>query len=181
MRVLSVIAAAVVACALAAGAATKAPPLPGMITTNAPWPANNGPLLRARLKAIGLPALGSEGSRLHTHQHLDIVINGKGYPIAAGIGIDRRDRFISPLHTHDFSGILHIESPAVRKFTLGQFFDVWGLRFSSACLGGYCAKGQKKVWVFVDGSRVIGDPRALELREHEIGRASCRERVYVLV
>ena len=103
MRVHSVIAVVVVAGVLAGGAATKAPALPGLLTTKAPWPANNRAPLRARLKAAGIPALGAEGSRLHTHQHLDIVIDGSGYPVPAGIGIDPRNRFIAPLHTHDFS------------------------------------------------------------------------------
>jgi hypothetical protein len=44
----------------------------------------------------------------------------------------------SPIHTHDTSGIVHIESPTVRPFTLGQFFDVWGVRFTSDCIGGDC-------------------------------------------
>ena len=164
---LAVTAVAIAACVLAAGAATTAPALPGLMTTKAPWPANNGTLLRARLKAAGIPALGAEGSRLHIHQHLDIVIDGSGYPVPAGIGIDSRNRFISPLHTHDFAGILHIESPTARTFTLGQLFDVWGLRFSSSCLGGYRTKGQKKVWVFVNGKLALGNPRAIALRQHQ--------------
>jgi len=168
MRLLPSLAAAAAAAAiLAAGASTNPTALPGLMTTKAPWPANNGAPLRARLKAAGIPALGAEGSRLHTHQHLDVVVNGSGYAVPAGIGIDPRNRFISPLHTHDFSGILHLESPTVRKYRLGQFFDVWGLRFSSRCLGGYCTKGKKRVWVFVDGSRVLGNPRALALRQHD--------------
>jgi hypothetical protein len=138
-----------------------------MMTSKAPWPPNNRALLHARLEQIGIPALKQEGQRLHTHQHLDIVIRGKGYPIPAGIGVDARERFISPLHTHDYTGVTHIESPVVRRFTLGQFFDVWGLRFNANCLGGYCAKGKEKVWVFVNGTKVLGNPRALALREHD--------------
>ena len=137
------------------------------MTSKAPWSANNRALLHARLDKIGIPALKAEGQRLHTHQHLDIVIRGRGYPIPAGIGIDFGERFISPLHTHDFSGITHVESPTIRKFTLGQFFDVWGLRFSANCLGGYCAKGNERVWVFVNGKRWLGNPRQIALRAHE--------------
>jgi len=29
------------------------------------------------------------------------------------------------LHTHDESGIIHIESPIKRDFTVGQFFELW--------------------------------------------------------
>lgn len=137
------------------------------MTSKAPWPANNRALLHARLEKIGIPALRNEGQRLHTHQHLDVVIDGSGYPVPAGIGIDAHGRFIAPLHTHDYSGIMHVESPTIRKFTLGEFFDVWGLRLSSKCLGGYCAKGPKRVWVFLNGKLVLGNPRAIALRKHQ--------------
>ena len=137
------------------------------MTSKAPWPANNRALLHARLEQIKIPALKAEGQRLHTHQHLDMVIRGRGYAIPAGIGIDFHERFISPLHTHDFAGIMHVESPTIRKFTLGQFFDVWGLRFSATCLGGYCAKGKERVWVFVNGKRWLGNPRQIALKQHQ--------------
>jgi hypothetical protein len=159
--------AALVAGLVVSTAAGVTSALPGLMTTKAPWSANNGAPLRARLRAAGIPALGAEGTRLHIHQHLDVVISGSGYPVPAGIGIDSRSQFISPLHTHDFTGIIHIESPTIRRYTLGEFFDVWGLRFSSRCIGGYCAKGKKKVWVYVDGRRVSGDPRAIVLRRHD--------------
>ena len=155
------------AAALAVSAAARESRLPGLMTSKGPWPANNRALLHARLDAIGLPALRAEGQRLHIHQHLDIVVRGRPYRIPAGIGIDHHARFISPLHTHDFSGIMHVESPTVRRFTLGQWFDVWGLRFSSNSLGGYRADGKERVWVFVNGKRWLGNPRQITLREHQ--------------
>jgi hypothetical protein len=155
------------AAALAGSASGRESALPGLMTSKAPWPANNRALLHARLEAIGLPALKAEGQRLHIHQHLDIVVRGRGMPVAAGIGIDYNQRFISPLHTHDFTGIMHVESPTIRKFTLGQWFDVWGLRFSANCLGGYCAKGKERVWVFVNGKRWLGNPRQIALKAHQ--------------
>jgi sulfur carrier protein ThiS len=33
---------------------------------------------------------------------------------------------MSPLHTHDSSGIIHVESLVERDYTLGEFLDVWG-------------------------------------------------------
>ncbi len=167
IRVASLALCLLAAAALAGSATAREAKLPGLMTSKAPWPANNRVLLHARLEQIGLPALKAEGQRLHTHQHLDVVVRGKGFLVPAGIGIDFHERFISPLHTHDFSGIMHVESPTVRKFTLGQFFDVWGLRFSATCLGAYCAKGKESVWVFVNGNRWLGDPRQIALREHQ--------------
>ncbi|HST26078.1 MAG TPA: hypothetical protein VLJ76_08800 [Gaiellaceae bacterium] len=142
--------------------------LPGLMIGKAPWPANDGSTLRARLKDIGLDALPVEGLKLHIHVHLDIVIDGRvlnGLPALIGINIPQQ--FITELHTHDTSGIIHVESPKIRKFTLGEFFDVWGLRFSSKCLGGYCAAGAKHIWVWVNAKRVLTDPRAIVLKSHQ--------------
>jgi hypothetical protein len=166
-RVTSLALVLLAAAALARSASGRDSALPGLMTSKAPWPANNRALLHARLEAVGIPALKAEGQRLHIHQHLDIAVRGKVYAAPAGIGIDHHGRFISPLHTHDFSGITHVESPTVRTFTLGQWFDVWGLRFSTTCLGGYCAKGKERVWVFVNGKRWLGNPRQVVLKEHQ--------------
>lgn len=140
--------------------------LPGELTGSAPWPRNVSEL-GARLDALGLPALAQEGTVLHIHQHLDLFVNGRRVVLPAGVGIDAAERFISPLHTHDTSGIVHVESPTVQVFTLGQFFGVWGVRFTPRCLGGYCAGGGKRLWVYVDGKLVRGDPRRVPLEPHE--------------
>ena len=39
------------------------------------------------------------------------------------------------LHTHDSTGVVHIESPVQRGYTLGQFFDVWGRPLSATQVG----------------------------------------------
>ena len=57
---------------------------------------------------------------------------------------------VSPLHTHDESGVLHVENDAERRITLGQFFTEWGVRFSPDCVGGYCAP-DKPHQVYVNG------------------------------
>jgi hypothetical protein len=161
---------AVAAGAVTAGAAAPSHPaaLPGVMVGPAPWGPNNGIYLRQRLKAIGLHALSREGLVMHIHEHLDIVVNGRilrGLP--AYVGINFQGPFIAELHTHDTSGIIHVESPTVRKFTLGNFFDVWGLRFSSRCLGSYCVTGKKGIWVWVNGKQVPTDPRQIALRSHQ--------------
>jgi hypothetical protein len=168
--------AAVVVAAVVAGTggsshqARLIPPanLPGELTGAAPWPANVGQL-HARLAAIGLPALGAQGTRLHIHQHLDVFVKGRRVTVPAGIGIGIQGLqvFFSPLHTHDSTGVVHVESPVVKTFTLGQFLAVWGVRFTPSCLGGYCTSGENKLRVYSNGKLVTGDPRALPLEEHE--------------
>lgn len=153
---------------LASGSPTVEPgSLPGMLTGPAPWP-NNTAELQARLSAMGLPALASEGTVLHIHQHLDIFIDGMRPTVPSEIGILTSPQLIfSPLHTHDTSGIIHVESPTEETFTLGQFFDVWGVPFTQTCLGGYCTGGRKTLQVFVDGHEVTGDPTQVELQPQQ--------------
>ena len=38
------------------------------------------------------------------------------------------------MHTHDDSGIIHIESPVEREFTFGNFIDIWGQTFNNTRL-----------------------------------------------
>lgn len=149
-----------------AGGASASSKLPGLMTGKGPWGPNDGPKLRARLEAIGLDALPREALRLHIHQRMAMLVNGKFVDIPAGIGIDSHFKFITELHTHDPSGIIHVESPVNRQFTLGEFFDVWGLRFTKDCLGGYCTDGNKKVRVWTNGEPVKGDPRRVVLTDH---------------
>jgi hypothetical protein len=140
-------------------------PLPGELDGRAPWPANDGRGLRARLAALGLPALSAEGTVLHIHSHLDVFVDGRRVVVPAGIGIDPAGRFISPLHTHDTTGVVHVESPTVRTFTLGEFIDVWGVRFGHGCLGGYCAAPGRSLHVYADG-HPVAQPWLLPLAEH---------------
>ena len=141
--------------------------LPGELTGPAPGCAKNVADLRQRLAVLGLPALGAEGRPCTPTSTSTSSANGRRVTVPAGIGIDAAGRFISPLHAHDPSGIVHVESPTVQAFTLGQFFGVWGVRFTPSCLGGYCATGQSRLWVFLNGVPVAGDPRLVPLEEHD--------------
>lgn len=134
--------------------------LPGLEAGPPPWPAEIGHL-RARLHAIGLPALSREGRTLHVHQHVDVFVNGKPVIVPAGIGIG--DGFISPLHTHDASGVIHVESPTVRSFSLAEFFAVWGIRLTTTCLADECGAGE--LHLFVNGKPAT-DPNRVVLTQH---------------
>jgi hypothetical protein len=140
--------------------------LPGRLDAPAPWP-RNGNLLAARLAALGLPALGVEGTALHIHEHLDVFVDGRRVTMPAGVGIDPAGTFISPLHTHDTSGVIHVESPTVRPFTLGEFFGVWGVPLSARRLGGYVAGHGRALRAYVNGRRVEGDPGRIVLEPHQ--------------
>lgn len=140
--------------------------LAGIQAGEAPWPAQIE-RLRERLSQIGLPALAAEGSVLHIHQHLDIFINGQALAIPPEIGVNEAAGFISPVHTHGPDAIIHVESPRVETFTLGQFFDVWGVRFTNQCLGSYCSEGDRTLKVYINGDLYKDDPRQIKLKERQ--------------
>ena len=140
--------------------------LPGVLTTSPPWPNNTGKL-QQRLRAIGLDPLTAEGQVLHIHQHLDLFAAGRHVTVPANIGIDASGRYLAALHTHDSTGIMHVESPTAASYTLGQFFGVWGVRLDARCIGGLCASGAKRLQTWVDGKPVAGDPTRIILDEHQ--------------
>jgi len=140
--------------------------LAGMQTGPPPWPAEHAKLAD-RLDQLGLPRLQSEGDVLHIHQHLDLYAGGRHLPVPALIGINEQQRYLDPLHTHDASGIIHIESPTKTAYTLGQFFAVWGVRLTDRCIGGLCNNGGNQLRAYVNGKRVTANPARIELAAHQ--------------
>ncbi len=108
-----------------------------------------------------------ESSVFHIHQHLAIFSRGKPVTVPDDVGRPIVGQCLYWLHTHTADGIVHIESPSFRTFTLGNFFDIWGepLR-PDAVASARVAKGATRV--FVDGRRYTGDPRKIELAQHTV-------------
>ena len=105
---------------------------------------------------------------LHFHLHLDVVVDGRPVTVPDDVGRNADAGFIASLHTHDTGGIIHVESPAGLTYTLGQLFDVWGVRFTATCLGGDCNQDDRRVRVFADGTELrTRDPRLLILARHQ--------------
>jgi len=102
---------------------------------------------------------------MHMHVALNIIINDEQVIIPGNVGIDPSlykthdlDRYgiknpkkIYPVHTHDTSGVIHIESTELRTFNLSQFFDVWGQTFNEECIMDKCNNEFNKVTMFIDG------------------------------
>ncbi len=114
----------------------------------------------------GIPCETSEQLTYHVHAYLTVLANGQVVPIPAFIGIP--GRCIYWLHTHDTSGVIHIEAPSQRAFTLGQFFDVWSQPLSATQVLGFKADGQHSFQFFVDGQPYSGDPRQIPLGAHTL-------------
>lgn len=133
--------------------------------TAPPWPVPAD--AAAAVRAAGLPMLNSEGAVEHIHAHLDVLVDGQAVPVPADIGIDRTHGTISPLHTHDAAGVIHIESPVKRQFSLGEFFSEWDVSLSTDNIGALRAAEGKSLRVFVNGTQKTGNPTANTFDPHD--------------
>jgi hypothetical protein len=116
-----------------------------------------------------------EQTLFHIHAHLAIFVNGKAWQIPAAIGIPGAQAQQTPngpyiatgscfywLHTHAADGIIHIESPVQRTYTLGDFFDEWGQPLGPAQVG----PATGRVVALYDGKVYHGNPRDIPLTAH---------------
>jgi hypothetical protein len=122
------------------------------------------------IAAAGLSVLSAEQLEVHYHAHLDIIANDAEVPVPAGVGfvIDPNGRAtgITVLHTHDPSGIIHIESAVDKPFTLGQFFTEWGVALNAGQVGGLKVDDTLVLQAYVNGRRLKGDPATIRLKPH---------------
>jgi hypothetical protein len=136
--------------------------LPGMLTSDAPWPANAAEA-QARSDADGLPPAGDA---LQVDANLRIFVRGEPVAVPKDIGIDGTTN--TSLQTRDSTGTMHVGSQTPFDFTLGEFFDVWGVRLTDTCVGGYCASSNETLQAFVDGNEVPGNPRDVPLNDKAV-------------
>jgi hypothetical protein len=140
-------------------AGPQAPPSAG--TWGAPADAS------AAVKAAGLPMLGEEKLAVHYHAHVDVIVNGQHIPVPADLGVDEARHLISPLHTHDGTGVVHIESATDVPFTLGQLFMEWGQPLQAERVGPVSIGAGQALRVYRNGQPVTSDPGALRLGAHD--------------
>lgn len=144
-------------------------------------PIEAGPLLAPASTTQTAPVHGitcgaSEQLAYHIHVHLQVYVDGAPRALPGGVGIPGSAVEASSegpvaaggsclywLHTHAPDGVVHIESPTRRLYTLGDFFAVWHQPLTSAQVAG--APGQ--VTALVDGRRWSGAPSAIPLHPHE--------------
>jgi len=166
------------------GACTAAQPL-----KQPSWPAPPKPMALAA--QAGLEPSQQEHLNTHTHSHLHVFVDGEAVVVPSGIGvdieaptgIDKKKTLdgtateyyvtlcfapcLSPLHTHDPSGVIHTESkdPDQQPYTLGQFFTEWGVRLDDQCIGEFC-KSDTSIATYLDGKKYDGNPAEIELKSH---------------
>ncbi len=108
----------------------------------------------------GIKCGSTEQLAYHIHAHLAVFVAGQSRAIPGGIGIPGSQiaqssegpvanggQCIYWLHTHAPDGVIHIESPTQRIYTLGNFFDIWRQPLTADQVAG--ASG--KVTAYVNG------------------------------
>lgn len=110
----------------------------------------------------GIECNSTEFFTHHVHAHVDVFVNGQQQQIPANIGILSSPRCFYWLHTHDTDGIIHIEAPQVRQFTLGQFLDIWSQTGSNG-QSFFSSVSAMPVKVYVDDIAFQGNYRDVEL------------------
>jgi hypothetical protein len=181
--------AAFVTALLAMLAPACGPASPPSIPSNATqlvWPAPDNPLDLAT--RAGLQTEARETLTYHVHAHLDVFLDGVSVTVPAGIGINITDPnvkhgewngtaayggisgcaqpCISPLHTHDQSGVIHTESGTSVPNKLGQFFTEWDVAVSDGCVGKYCPPATP-IAVYVNGQRYSGNLADIPLTDRK--------------
>jgi hypothetical protein len=120
--------------------------------------------LAQRLKLIGIPPGGQE--KFHIHTLLHIYVDGLLRPLAANIGLDSAKGLESSMHTHDATGIIHMEAPHAFNYTLGDFFSVWGVKLGPAQVGGLKGAGGDRLHFYLNG-KPLRNPAALVLHKDD--------------
>jgi len=160
--------------------ALRPAPAPGVTgPEGVPVPAA-APLAGTATAATGQPVdqiscQTGEQTLFHIHAHLAIFVNGKAWQIPAAIGIPGAQAQQTPngpyiatgscfywLHTHAADGIIHIESPVQRTYTLGDFFDEWGQPLGPTQAG----PATGRVVTLYNGQVYQGNPRDIPLDAH---------------
>ncbi len=100
---------------------------------------------------------------IHWHPKLKIIIKGEEQEIPVNIGISIGQNIdneisgmrMSPIHTHEDDGTIHMENdkPYAKPetLTLGYLFKVWGKKFNSTCIFEYCNGPTGNIKMLVNG------------------------------
>ena len=118
----------------------------------------------------GIACGEQEYATFHVHTHLALFHNGRQMQVPSFIGFapNLAGGCLYWLHTHDASGIIHIEAPDINPpqggpYTLGMFFDVRGEPLDRNNIAGFAGP----VTAYVNGAKYDGDLRSIPLRAHQ--------------
>jgi hypothetical protein len=122
-------------------------------------------------KVANVSCESGEQLATHYHAHVSILYQGNEVNVPANIGIESNCFYW--LHTHDTTGVIHIEAPkaqANHTFTLGDFFNVMNKPLSKTQVADFKLTGDDKLVIYIDAKvQPDGtDPRSIPLKNHEL-------------
>ena len=82
-------------------------------------------------------------------------------------GLPKSAAQICWLHTHDTSGIIHVEAGDARTFTLGDFFAVWHQPLGATVIDGERTGNGESIQATVNQQPYTGAPETIVLKDHE--------------
>jgi hypothetical protein len=109
-----------------------------------------------------------EANKFHIQSQLNIFINGMPFAVPSEIGITNTCLYW--IHTHDDTGVIHIESPETRNFTLGNLFNIWNKKFDNHQLFDNVVIGTNAIDVYINGTKVPSETnyRDIVLKAHDV-------------
>ncbi|MFN2449395.1 MAG: hypothetical protein ABR508_06345 [Candidatus Baltobacteraceae bacterium] len=135
----------------------------------------------------GIPCLATmDEAHYHVHVFVGLINNGSEEALPDGTGMNNPGAdsggVVSTascfyyLHTHDASGVVHIEDPSTASrttslHTLGQYLDIWGQPVSGTRVYTSGARYQGEGDQTVSNTTYVqytGDPHAIPLYAHEV-------------
>lgn len=135
------------------------------------WPNGNSSEGGDGTPVGGLECFRNVPNEYHVHTHVAIFLNGDHLALPQDIGIVRlsaeEGRCFYSLHTHDATGLVHVEATGPGTFTLGQLFEIWGQPLSTTNVGGITGLAVE-VFVTDDGvvTKVEDNWANIELQSH---------------
>jgi hypothetical protein len=100
----------------------------------------------------------------HIHSMVSIYRNGVRLALPSNIG---RNSCNFDLHTHDGTGVIHLETATPKFFTLGQFFSVWGQTLSPTEVAGVAGSPSFYVVQNEQITKVTTNPDDITLEGHK--------------
>lgn len=113
----------------------------------------------------------------HHHVHLAMFVEGRPYSRPLGVGMvapivaentpagefaHGREKCLYWTQVHAQDGIIHIESPEARAFSLGQVMDIWHVALTADRLGSFSGV----ITATVNGRTWQGTPTSIPLTQH---------------
>jgi len=146
---------------------------------NTPTPAATQTPASGQSASTAIPCDQLEHTQVHYHAAVQILYQGRIVAIPTAVG--RSSFCYYWLHMHSGEpGIIHVEAPADRTFTLGDFFAVWGAwgvkaqPLDSAHVSSFVLAPDQKLVIYVDRGNgegpqlYAGDPKSIVLANHEV-------------